>query len=198
MALGRVLVASGGALLVSLCLVTVPDVGPAVASTSQTGIVDCRGLAGIIRFDPPLKNNGTSAEVAELKMTVHGCKASGGGTTPHVGRAIVALSPATNNCSDLTSGEIGGATVVIRWTPTKIGETSVDFPGFTPLTGGEVGFSAGGVGTTVSGSYAGADAGASSTATVVSQLSTAQLADACRSARGLRSLKIRRGTLDLA
>jgi len=182
-------------LVVVLGLVGVPDNGPAAASTPQAGTVACRSVTGKIKFDPPLEGNGTSAEVASLKITVTRCRASGGGTSPHAGKAVAALSLGTNSCADLTSGDIRGTSLDVKWNPTSIGDSVIDFPAFTPLTGPKVALAAGGAGTTVIGSYAGTDVGASSTATMVATLSMAQLTVACGSHHGLAALRIRSGAL---
>ncbi|HYA68317.1 MAG TPA: hypothetical protein VED63_06265 [Acidimicrobiales bacterium] len=184
-------------LVASICLVTGVGTGLAFASVSQPGTVECRAVSGVIKFNPPLTSGGSSAEAAALRIAVKGCKASGGGLTPHVGKGFVVLTTTTNNCDDLTSGEIRGVALVIRWSPTKIGDSTLAFPGFTPVAGGKVGLSAGGAGTTVSGSYAGTDGGASSTLALISNLSATQEVKACQSVRGLRSVTIQEGTLVL-
>jgi len=194
----RALLADGGALVVVLGLVGVPGNGPAMASTPQAGTVVCRSISGTIRFDPPLEDNGTSAEVASLKIAVTRCRASGSGATPHRGKAVAALPTATNSCADVTSVGFRGTSLDVKWSPTSIGHSAIDFAAFTPLPGAKVALAAGGAGTTVVGSYPGTDVGASSTATMSTTMSTAQLAAACRSHHGLKALQIRSGSLAVA
>jgi hypothetical protein len=185
----------GGATLVLLLgLVELLDATPAAGAASQPGTVSCKGLSGTIRFDPPLKSGGTAPEVLTGRVTVDDCTAKGG-AKPRSGKATIVISAAANTCTTLESGTTVPITFVVKWS--KDGTSSITFPGFTPVAAATAGFSLGGAGTTVSGSYPGSDAGASSTATVVSDLTTKQIVGVCGSEVGLKSLKIVSGTLSL-
>jgi len=167
----------------------------AAAGGTQPGTVSCKQLSGGIRFNPPLKTDGTSPEVTNVNVTARDCKAHDGGATPHTGKGTEAFS-GTNDCATLESGDDTPASFSVEWSSGD-GESTIAFAGFSTLTTGKAGFSVGGIGTEVSGSYPGADGGASSTATVISNLTSAQIASACNGSSGLRSLKIRSGSLDI-
>jgi len=194
--LGTRLRVGAGTLLLSIGLAGALGAGTAAATSPQRGTVSCKGVSGSIRFDPPLKNNGGSPEVSILKVVVGDCKGRGGGATPTDGKATQKFSSNTNSCGILKSGEASVNNLAVRWYGPP-GTSTVSFSGLSALGGGGIGFSLGGGGTSVSGSYPGKDGGATSAATVVSGMSSQQVNGDCSSAVGLRKLTIQSGTLDL-
>jgi hypothetical protein len=108
---------------------------------------------------------------------------------------MIVISVAADTCATLESGSNEPITFVVKWA--KDGTSSVTFPGFTPVAAATAGFSLGGTGTTVSGSYPGTDTGASSTATALFESTTTQIVGACGSEVGLKSLRVKSGTLSL-
>lgn len=204
MRLGGKLRAAGGAALTlvlasfgtSAVLVAASGgVTPAAASSgTQSGTVSCKSMTGGIRFNPPLKTDGSAPEVTNVRMTVRDCTGHNGGASPHSGSGTEAFS-GTNSCTSLDSGS-EAITFLVNWSSND-GESEIDFPGFAMSSSGKASFSLGGTGTTVSGSYPGTDGGASSTVTVITNMTSAQVTSACNGSSGLRQLKIRGGSLDL-
>lgn len=171
---------------------------PTGPSGPQAGTVDCSDVNGLVTFNPPLTDGGTSPEVALAQVTFTGCAGADGAATPAAGYGTVSLFTPTNDCTSLESG--GGpiaTSLAIGWSPTALGTSSITFPGFSMSSSGNAGFDMGGAGTTVSGSYPGDDGGASATATGFSTVPAAQIAAACGSPDGLESLTIVGGSLNL-
>jgi len=167
-------------------------------SGSQPGTVGCSNVTGTVTFNPPLIDGGTSPEVVLAQVTLSGCVGADGALSPDTGYGTVSLISPSNDCSSLESGGAPiSSSLAVGWSPTTLGTSSVVFPGFSLSSDGNAGFSLGGAGTTVSGSYPGADAGASTTATASSSLSGGQIGAACASSDGLDSLTIDGGTLNL-
>ncbi|HYA68385.1 MAG TPA: hypothetical protein VED63_06610, partial [Acidimicrobiales bacterium] len=168
------------------------------AGGPQTGTVACNDVSGTVTFNPPLTDGGTSPEVALAQVTIGGCVGADGATTPDAGYGTVSLFTSTDDCADLAAGGAPIATsLAVGWSPTTLGTSSIDFSGFSLSPSGGAGFSLGGSGTTVSGSYPGEDGGASTTATAVATLSTADIIAACGSTDGLESLTLTGGSLDM-
>lgn len=157
---------------------------------SQPGAVTCVKVSGKVHFDPPLTDTGASrSEMAVVRISLKGCKASGGGATPRSAVAATDLPVPTSNCKDLKASSTTATSLAIEWSPSTLGVSQVTFPGYTPMTGPTAGFVLGGHGTSVHGSYPGTDKGASSTATL-SMGSATPIAKACRSKGGLASADI--------
>jgi hypothetical protein len=164
----------------------------------QSGSVACSGVSGMVTFNPPLTDGGTSPEVALAQVTLTGCVGADGATSPDAGYGTVSLFTPTDDCASLDSGGAPIATsLAVGWSPTTLGTSAIGFSGFSLLSNGDAGFSLGGAGTSVSGSYPGDDAGASTTATAFSTMSTAEIAAACGSADGLESLTLAGGSLSV-
>lgn len=197
MTLGRKLVTTAGVMSISLGLLSVHDAWPAVAaSVAQPGSITCTGLSGTIEFSPPLLKDGTSSEVASVMLTLRACTTSGGGKKPSTGNATASVTNISNNCEHFVLGFTDQETLAIKWAPSKkILPSEISFPGYEPTTsGGNFGFKIGGSGTTVSGSYAGSDKGAGSTAEFISDKTKTQIAS-CGSE--LEVVKFTSGTLTL-
>ena len=168
------------------------------AASGEPGTVDCSGVTGTVTFNPPLADGGTSTEVALAQVALTGCTGSAAGGSPQSGYGTVTLVTPANDCSSLESG--GGvvpANLVVSWSPTTLGTSVIGFPGFALASNAGAGLTMGGPGTSVTGSYAGGDAGASTTATGSSSTSPADIAAACGSADGLQSLTIDGGSLSV-
>jgi hypothetical protein len=165
----------------------------------QPGTVSCKDLSGTIDFDPPLTSVGASSEMSLVYVTAKGCSGAGGGATPKVGNASMLMPLQRSSCSGLESASTTPTSLVTSWSPSNLGASEVIFPGVTPIpteVSAKTGFSFGGTGTTIEGSYPGTDDGVSSTATLTSNMTAGQIAKACDSANGLTSLNVR-GTLNL-
>jgi len=186
---------AGWALLPLLSLLTLS--GHSAMTSPQPGTVSCTQVTGSVRFDPPLTNDGSASEVASLLLVVKGCAAGGGGSTPRLAHGSTELSMTSSSCANLSSGSKTTVNIAISWRPTKDGSTEVNFPGYSLTSTSDLGFSLGGEHTSASGSYAGTDAGASSTATVTFNLTPAKVEVACGTRKGLKSLKIQTGLLSL-
>ena len=165
---------------------------------SQPGTVDCTDVNGTVTFSPPLIEGGTNPEVVLAQVTLTGCTAADGGTTPETGYATVSLIAPTNDCDSLEAGgEDIDTPLAIGWSPTALGTSAVTFPGFELTSNGDAGFTLGGTGTSVSGSYAGDDGGTSSIVTGYSTMSPDEIGAACLSSDGLESLTIAGGNVSL-
>ena len=164
---------------------------------SQPGTVECTGVDGTVTFSPPLIEGGTNPEVVLAQVMLTDCTASGG-ITPDTGYATVSLSAPTNDCAGLeAAGESIATPLAIGWSPTTLGTSAATFPGFSLASNGDAGFTLGGTGTTVSGSYAGDDEGASSIVTGYSTMTSDEIGAACVSSEGLESLTIAGGNVSL-
>lgn len=162
------------------------DTRSATGTHAQRGAVSCPGMTGTLAFDPPLTSTDTStSEMALVDVTVAGCTASGGGKTPTVGHGVVEVPVSTSSCGDLTVPSSTPTSLVITWSPATLGVTEVVFPGFTTITSPFPGFTLGGPGTQVYGSYPGTE-GASLSLTL-GDMTEAEVAAACASATGLAS-----------
>lgn len=188
---------AGGVLVLLISLLTFFSwAGPAGADI-QPGTVTCSQVTGRVSFEPPLVEGGTASEAATLALTIKGCVAAGGGTSPTVAHGAGELPMASNTCTNLASRTKAGLDIVISWRPTTDGSTTLSFPGFTPTTGSSLGLHMGGRHTRVTGSYAGSDRGATSTAAMTFGSSPADVTSACASSTGLKRLKIQAGVLTL-
>lgn len=174
------------------------DAHIASAASPQPGTVRCAGVTGVVRFHPPLTSTGTAPEVASISMTLSHCTAGGGAVTPQGGSGSAVFSPTTNSCSDVTARSRVPVSLAISWSPRTDGRSEIRFPGYVPLDTARAGVKLGGRGTRATGSYTGANEGASSTARVIWDVSSSQIAAACAATSGLRVLKIDSGSLSLA
>lgn len=190
-----------GAIALSLGLVSMFGLDAAQATSPHAvvpGTLSCTGMAGTVKFNPPLTSTGGSAEQVTLIGGIKGCTASGGSSvTPSKGTITGKISTPSNSCSSLLSTtSIVHAEVV--WSPKKDGKSTGSFSGYTVLLTPTVGFGLPNSGGSVSGqgSYAGSDGGNSSTVTVFTSLTQSQALNTCV-ASGLKKFKITSGTLHL-
>ena len=173
------------------------DAGGATA----TGTVTCTDVTGGITFHPPLVKAGTSPESTSIVLTVSGCTTSGS-TANQVASANATgvIRGANNSCTGLlTSMPI---TVTFAWSPNSIHPSAVAFSGFAlPTDGaGHLGFALPDKGGTsrVAGSFGGGAGGASSSGSVHSPLTAAQLQATCDTSAGLTSVTFANGTVTLS
>ena len=169
--------------------------GPAVA----TGSVSCHGVSGSVRFSPPLTAKGTSPETTTIRVTARGCTASDSSVSTVASASAVATATSSSNaCQGLLTSK--GLTFTIHWAPSTITPTVVHYSGYAvSASNGKGEFTlpnAGGT-ATVTGSFAGADHGARSTAQALSSESATGLVTACGSAGGLASIPVTSGSLAL-
>jgi hypothetical protein len=172
--------------------------GLASAGSPAPGTVTCTKIAGTVTFKPGLKLSTSATVTTKIKVTISGCTASVG-KSPKKGTASVTTVTPNDTCSGLANGSTTAEDLTTKWSPTSIAPSTADFSGFDPVTNGagDSGFSlpnSPGGSVSVTGSYAGADGGATSTAQVFSNETAAQIATACSSAKGLTSLKLTTGS----
>jgi hypothetical protein len=157
-------------------------VGVGVASAKKAaaaGTLTCSTVNATLKFAPPLSSKGltTGTETTSIKGTVSGCKVGGGGTVSPTGGKISSkiVSQNGNSCSGfLTGASKTPEGFTTKWSPGTISPTTSVFPAGTTtgITSPDLGFKLGGKGVTETGSYTGTDGGASSTATVLTNLTS--------------------------
>jgi hypothetical protein len=178
-----------------------PSAGPTTtAQTLATGGVTCTNITGSLTFTPPLTTKGGSAESTAITLSAAGCTTQGSNVSTVSGASGSAtITSTTNSCTGLLNSR--PLKVAMTWSPSTVRSSVVTFSGYggvTNASGGE-GFklpNAGGT-TKVTGSFAGSDHGAGSTATTYSNQTGTQLLTACGSSAGLPSLQVTTGTLTL-
>ena len=133
-------------------------------------------------------------------MTVSACTTSGSNVSQvHSGDVTATLSVPSNDCAGLLMSK--PVTADVSWQPTSVHPSHVELSGYSigvsPSNGG--GFILPNHGGTVhvSGSFAGSDNGASSTAAIYSSQTAAQLIGECGSSSGLSSITASSGHIKL-
>ena len=168
--------------------------------TLATGSITCTNISGSLTFSPPLTTKGGSAESTAISLSAAACTTTGSNVTNVTGGSGSAtITSATNSCAGLLSSR--QLTIDMTWAPSTTRKSVVTFSGYGGATGpsGGEGFSLpdkGGT-TKVTGSFAGSDGGASTTATAYSGESGTQLLTACGSSAGLPSIQVTSGSLNL-
>jgi len=162
-----------------------------------TGSVVCTKVTGSTTFHPPVHHIGTGPETQVFVFHASGCTTSKS-NVKHVtsGSLTVSIHRASNSCVDmlLSQPSKGSGT----WKPNTIHSTTASFSGFSFVNSkaGKAGFTVPNVGgkAVVTGSFAGTDHGARSTATVYTNLSALQFHAACMKPAGLAREPIVSGT----
>lgn len=190
---------SGAALLaVFLCIGTVvawTDDG-ADARTAP-GTVDCSKVTGVLTFEPPLTGNGTQGKVAG-RFTLSGCKAQGASIPPRATASATATVESSCNGIVPPIAFLGlSIDATIWWGIRTLAPSKVSFVGEHVTVTPTVSFVVGGQGTTSTGSFRGTDSGASSTTSIETSATAADVAAACGASPGLRSLKVTGGTVHI-
>ncbi|HXX89287.1 MAG TPA: hypothetical protein VEI83_03570 [Acidimicrobiales bacterium] len=167
-----------------------------------TGGVSCTNLTGTVTFSPPLAKGGTSPETYRFSLTATGCTTTGSDVAQVVsGTAVTTVEVPTNGCASVL-GRGPGKGTVITWTPSSIAPTTVSFSGSAtgPNSAGDLGFAVPGPGgtATVTGSFAGADNGAHSTASAYTSFPESELRATCQGPGGLSSVTMTSGSVDLS
>jgi hypothetical protein len=164
-----------------------------------TGMVTCAALSGAVNFSPPLTLSGTAYETLTISLSAHGCTTSGSSVSHVTGAsATVVNSAGTSGCTSLLNSK--AFEVHVRWSPATISPSVVRFSGYAPSTSGAgsgLVFPGSGGKATVTGSFAGSNRGASSTATASIDQNEVQLLGACQSPAGISSLAITSGHFTL-
>ena len=172
---------------------TAPPERPAIA---HAGTVTCSQVKGTIRFVPGLTDSGGTQGHVSGEFTLHHCKADSGSIP---GRATAKISAMVEDaCGGIVPviDFLGlSLSATVWWGIKTIAPSKIAFVGLGTTSSPNVEFTIGGAGNTVSGSYRGADAGASSTAVVTTATSPADLLAKCGSSSGLTSLKVTGGSL---
>ncbi len=147
-------------------------------------------------FKPALKNSSTGTTVITGVTSL--VDPQGTQVADTSAKATFSLS-VSGGCASLEGSSTAASTVSVTWNPNSIEPSTVSFTGFTAGETGTSGVSLtfGGAGTSVSGSYAGDDSGASSTMTLTTKTSAAALAKACASKKGLSKVTFTSGQLAL-
>jgi hypothetical protein len=117
------------------------------------------------------------------------------------------LGGTSNDCAGLVGSNPVTGTITIKWKTVEklVSSSSVVTPGqlagnlFTAPWGGAYGqFDLGGSGAAVTGSFAGTDGGASSTTTAVTGEDVTNILGQCATIKGLKTIHIAIGQLNLA
>ena len=173
---------------------------PASAKTKvvvATGGVVCTRVTGSTSFYPPVRHIGTKPETPVFVFHASGCRTTKS-NVKHVtsGNLTVSIHRASNSCVDLLLSQPSKGSGT--WKPGSIHGTTASFSGFSFVhnKAGDAGFTvpnAGGT-ATVTGSFAGTDHGARSTATVYMNMTALQFRAACMAPAGVSRETIISGT----
>jgi hypothetical protein len=180
------------------------DSPPASAKSKvvvATGSVVCTKVTGSSTFYPPVRHIGTGPETQVFVFHASGCTTSKS-NVKHVtsGSLTVSIHRASNSCVDalLSQPSKGSGT----WKPNSIHSTTASFSGFSFVNNkaGKAGFTVPNVGgkAVVTGSFAGTDHGARSTATFYTNMSALQFHAACLKPGGLARQPIVSGTANFS
>jgi hypothetical protein len=193
------------AMAIALPVVLVSTVGLSSAWAKKApvavaGNLTCNQESGTLTFNPPLSSSGatTGSEVTTVKVKIAGC--SGNATLPKGGKVNSTISSTNgNSCIALAKPSTTPITLATAWSPKTIAGTSITFKGYQPVTSPTIGFNLGGAGTigAAGSSYLGSDQGKSTTATSSTNMTVAQFTTACAGPKGLKTLKIVSGTVNL-
>lgn len=162
-----------------------------------TGSIVCKQVTGSITYSPADRLGGTTAEVQVFSFRASRCSTTHSNVSHVLGGSVTTtVRRATNSCADLLVSQPSRGSGA--WEPSSIHPTTASFSGYTIVTSatGDVGFTVPNTGgrASVSGSFAGKDHGARSTATVYTNMTTAQVETACISLQGLSRQTIISGT----
>jgi hypothetical protein len=157
-----------------------------------TGTISCK-LTGTATFSPPLQKGGASAETRTFSVQASDCTTSGSDVSYVAGGTITGTTHmATNKCVSGLTSVTGGVTATITWSPSSIQPTVATFSGSAIGTNGagEAGFVLPNPGGTasVTGSFAGSDNGAATTASLYTTMTESQILSTCDASSGLSSL----------
>jgi hypothetical protein len=171
----------------------------ALAAVVASGSVSCTTVSGAVSFSPPLTTSGKDAETTSISVTASGCTTAGSNVTSVTkGVGSATISSPTNACSGLLTSR--PLSIKVAWTPATTRPSVVTYSGYEVTSaGGHGGFTLPSPGGTakVTGSFAGSDGGAGSTAVTVSSQGTTQLVAECGSSAGLASIPVTSGSLTL-
>jgi hypothetical protein len=202
MSVGRKLLVGCAALAMPLGMVTMVGVQSASAGAppvNGTGTVSCTGATGLLKFNPTLNFNGSSPESVSVKVTLHGCNASGGSnvtTANFNGKGKGSISAPNNNCSSLVGTQSVNGSVTIKWTgkagTAKLNTTTLTLTSITGVAAGangNAGFTFSSQAT--SGSFAGSTSGELDSNKPAATLGGSS---GCGAKKGLKLLNIVAGT----
>ena len=197
-----------GGVMVASVVLTSTTAGAKAAPAK--GTIVCSTVTGTIKFKPGLTNTTRTVKMSvALKLANSGCIASGDTASPAkewstINTNNLNLSKSNVNlelpldCGGLNRGHNAPSTWTTKWSvPKGTAPSIVSFDGFSAGASSDaVTLSFPGGGTAgVTGSYTGTDGGANSTVSLVSE-GTDPLS-ACTSKKGLTSLTISLGTVDV-
>jgi hypothetical protein len=191
------------AVLASACSSAASSTSSASAPATASGSVTCSTVTGSLAFSPPLTATGAGAgagaETGTIRLHASGCATSGSDVSAvGSGTAAVSLSSPTSTCSGVLT--LRSVALTIHWMPSTVTPSVLAFSGYSiasrPTGNGGFSFPDPGGTAKVTGSFAGSDGGASSTAAIYFDPSVAQLQSVCRSS-GLSSIPVTSGTVTL-
>jgi len=173
---------------------------PVATVVVARGGVTCNTITGSLTFSPSLTTKGGAAETTSITVNAAGCVTAGSNVSRVIrGVGTATLTSTSNSCAGLLNSR--PLTIDIAWTPATVHPSVVTFTGYGGTSGpsGGEGFMLPKSGATakVTGSFAGSDHGAGSTATAFSGQTTTQLLTACESSAGLTSIAVTSGTVTL-
>ncbi|HLN41111.1 MAG TPA: hypothetical protein VK215_01570 [Acidimicrobiales bacterium] len=173
---------------------------PVATVVVARGGVTCHNITGSLTFSPSLTTKGGAAETTSITVNAAGCGTSGSNVSRVIkGVGTATLTSTSNSCAGLLNSR--PLTIDIAWTPATVHPSIVTFTGYGGASGpsGGEGFTLPKSGATakVTGSFAGSDHGAGSTATAFSGQTTTQLLTACESSAGLTSIAVTSGSVTL-
>lgn len=174
-------------------------------NSAAAGTLKCSKSNGSITFTPALTTSGNAnSEVTAIKLTLTGCVASNGhNPTKGVLTSTITTTTTDNSANSCTQLAVSKAsTSKIKWTITPvIANTTLMFSGFTSANNaaGDAGYTEPNVGGTasVTGSYPGTNGGATSTGSLYTNQTSAQILTTCGSTGGVASLAVTTGKLNL-
>jgi hypothetical protein len=171
--------------------------GSSAATGPATGSITCQNITGTADFSPPLTLSGSATDTTTITLTSTECTTSGSDVTKVVsGTATVHNTSGSSSCVALLNSR--PLTATVNWDPDTIEPSVVSFSGYSPTEAGGTGFLFPGTGHSakVTGSFAGANHGADSSASAFTTESTTQILGEC-SGPGLASIPISSGVLKL-
>jgi hypothetical protein len=173
--------------LVAAVLATPTSRASALPRAATAGSLTCASLTGTVSFSPPAVRGGTRPEVQRFSLIATRCTASAKGVRVTRATVTATVRRPTNSCAALFAS--APATGTVTWSPRSITKSTFRFSGYSLAVSptGQRGFSLPGPGGTarVTGSFAGADRGARSSAVGYLDLTASQFAAECASGSGL-------------
>ncbi len=194
------------ATVLALTLVGLSAAAPSGATTRAkvaTGSVTCTHVTGTIVYSPTIHHVGTRAGTQKFVLHISGCTTTGSNVRRVEGGTLTfSVHRSLNSCAELLAQVTSHPPVAVLWKPSSVKKSLITFSGFVYVLGpaDHVGFHvppSGGT-ATVSGSFAGRDHGARSSATLYTNTTARQFQAACEAPTGVSRQSIVSGTATLS